>query len=194
MVSRDQETVSLILHAARNGEAGATERLFRAVYAELHRMARRRMIGRRPVDSLQTTELVHEAYIRLVPNDQRSWENRRHFFGAAASAMRQILVDRARKRGAARHGGDHRRVSLDDPPDAALSVDLIALDEALSRLARKDRRKALVVSHRYFLGLTVPETAELLGVSPRTVDSEWRLARAWLMRELSKGPPLHDGR
>jgi RNA polymerase sigma factor (TIGR02999 family) len=194
MVSQDQQTVSLILHAAQNGDKGASDRLFKAVYAELHRMAHRQMVGRRPVDSLQSIELVHEAYLRLVPDDQRSWENRRHFFGAAASAMRQILVDRARKRGAVRHGGELRRASFDDPPDAAPSVDMLALDEALDRLASKDERKALVVSHRYFLGLTVPETAELLDVSPRTVDSDWKLARAWLKRELGKKDPSHDER
>ncbi len=186
MGSQDQGGVSVILLAIRNGDKGAEERLFRLVYQELRRMAHLRMAGQPADHSLQTTALVNEAYIRLIGDDQASWESRRHFFGAAAMAMRQILVDRARRRRAARHGDGQRRVSLDDPPEAARPVDLIALDEALSRLARKDPRKALVVSYRYFLGLTVPETAKLLKVSPRTVDSDWQAARARLRREISR--------
>ncbi len=193
MGSQDQGGVSVILQAIRSGEKGAEERLFRVVYQELHRMAHLRMAGQPADHSLQTTELVNEAYIRLVGDDQASWESRRHFFGAAAMAMRQILVDRARRRRAARHGGGQRRVSLDDPPEAARPVDLIALDEALSRLARKNPRKALVVNYRYFLGLTVPETAKLLKVSPRTVDSDWQVARARLRREISMGSAVRRG-
>ncbi len=190
----DQDDLSLILHAARNGDEGATDSLFQAVYAELQNLARRQMAGWRAVDSLQSAELVHEAYLRLVPGDERSWENRRHFFGAAASAMRQILVERARKRASEKHGGRLERVSLGDPPHMGPSVDMIALDDALKRLASKDERKTLVVSHRYFLGLTVSQTADLLGVSPRTVDSDWQFARAWLLRELTTGGTDQDER
>ena len=193
MGSQDQGGVSVILQAIRSGEKGAEERLFRVVYQELHRMAHLRMAGQPADHSLQTTELVNEAYLRLVGGQQASWESRRHFFGAAAMAMRQILVDRARRRRAVRHGGGQRRVLLDDPPEATRPVDLIALDEALSRLARKDPRKALVVSYRYFLGLTVPETARLLKISPRTVDSDWQVARARLRREISKSSTVRDG-
>ncbi len=192
MSAGDRDDVSLILHEARNGDDGATKRLFQAVYEELHHMARRQMVDWRAVDSLQSGELVHEAYLRLVPDADRSWENRRHFFGAAASAMRQILVERARKRARAKHGGELKRAKLGDPSIEAPSVDVIALDDALNRLASKDERKTLVVSHRYFLGLTVPETADLLGVSPRTVDSDWQFARAWLLRELTKGSKVND--
>ena len=193
MGSQDQGGVSVILLAIRNGDKGAEERLFRLVYQELRRMAHLRMAGQPADHSLQTTALVNEAYIRLIGDDQASWESRRHFFGAAAMAMRQILVDRARRRQAVRHGGGQRRVLLDDPPEATRPVDLIALDEALSRLARKDPRKALVVSYRYFLGLTVPETARLLKISPRTVDSDWQVARARLRREISKSSAVRDG-
>ncbi|ANM31477.1 hypothetical protein ABI59_20760 [Acidobacteria bacterium Mor1] len=182
----DPQTMTAVLEQVRSGADGATDRLFRLVFEELRVMARARMAGERKGHTLQTTALVNEAYLKLC-GGRSDWENRRHFFGAAARAMRQILVDRARQKAAQKRIEGGERVSLD--PGMATdeqSVDLIALDEALDRLAEVHARPAEVVKYRYFLGLTVPETAELLEVAPRTVDGDWKLARAWLMRELSR--------
>jgi RNA polymerase sigma factor (TIGR02999 family) len=184
--SDPQAAVSVILDEVKQRREGAEERLFEVVYDELRRMAHGQMSREEARGTLQTTALVHEAYMRLVKDDQAEWENRRHFFGAAARAMRQILVDRARKRRALRHGGDKKHVPLEsDVADAERSVDLIALDEALDRLAAERPRHAQVVLYRYFLGLTVKETADLLDVAPRTVDTDWAVAKAWLKREIT---------
>jgi RNA polymerase sigma factor (TIGR02999 family) len=180
--------LTAIFQEISNGAQGATERLFDVVYDELRRMAHGRMLRERPGQTLQTTALVNEAFLRLCSDDQARWENRRHFFGAAARAMRQILVDKAREKRAQKREGGRRRVTLDhDIAAEEAPVDLIALDEALDRLAAENERAADVVKHRYFLGLTVNETAEVLAVSPRTVDSDWQLAKAWLRREISRG-------
>lgn len=182
--------MSVILDRVREREEGAEERLFELVYAELRRVAHGQMARERDRGTLQTTALVNEAYLRLVKGDDAGWENRRHFFGAASRAMRQILVDRARKRDAVRHGGEHRRVELDERiAGETPSVDLIALDEALDRLAAERPRQAQVVQHKYFLGLTNQETAELLEVSLRTVEGDWAVARAWLKREMERRRP-----
>ena len=183
------DEVSRVFIAIRGGDHEATSRLLPLVYQELRHLARR-MMAREPAgQTLQPTALVHEAYLRLLGNQSATWENRAHFFGAAAIAMRRILVERARRRRAARHGGGQERVTLDeevvpsDPPRA----DLLALDEALSRLESSDERASRVVHLRYFAGLGIEETAELLGVSAATVTREWNYARAWLRREITGG-------
>lgn len=159
------------------------------VYDTLRRMAHNQLRNEKPGMTLQTTDLVHEAYLRLCKPGDASWENRRHFFGAAARAMRQILVDRARRLKAAVHGGGLRRATLDEGvPTPAADVDLVVLDDLLIKLADAYPRSAEVVNHRYFLGLSVDETATLLGVSPRTVDADWTLAKAWLRRAFDEGP------
>ena len=182
----DSQDLSSIFEAIRGGDRNAEERLFNLVYDELRRMAHRQMRKEEPGHTLQTTALVHEAYLRLCKDHRAQWENRRHFFGAAARAMRQILVDKARERVAQKREGRRRKVTLDQNMAAEETpVDLIALDEALDRLAERHPRPAETVKYRYFLGLTVKETAQLLDVAPRTVDSDWRLAKAWLRRETS---------
>ena len=177
-------SVTLLLEAVRHGEDGAEERLFRAVYEELRRMARGRAFRWSPHDTLAGTALAHEAYLRLTAGGAENLQNRRHFFGAASRAMRQILVDRWRKRRAERVLD---RVPLDDVPEREGSVDLPALDEALNRLAAERPRHAEVVALRFFLGFTVAETASLLELSPKTVDNDWALAKSWLRREMSRG-------
>jgi RNA polymerase sigma factor (TIGR02999 family) len=158
------------------------------VYDELRRMAGRYMRRQRPDHTLQTTALIHEAYLRLVDQKQARWQNRAHFFGVAARAMRQILVDYARARHAAKREGGKRTVSIEE---AAIvprepTAELVALDDALQSLAAVDSRKSDVVVLRYFGGLTVEETAEVLKVSPETVTRDWRLAKTWLLREICK--------
>ncbi len=181
----EPEQVTEVLAAMARGEADAAERLLPLVYSELRALARARMARERPGQTLQPTALVHEAYLRLV-GDRVSWENRAHFFGAAAQAMRRILVERARRVARLKRGGSAERITLDD--DAASvtprSEDLIALDQALDRLAKHDRVMADVVMLRYFAGLTVTETAEALGASERTVHRQWTAARAWLRHQL----------
>ena len=179
--------VSRLLRAWSNGEKTAFARLMPLVYDELRQMARRQMGRQRVGHTLQTTALIHEAYLRLVARPDVDWQNRAHFFGVAAKAMRHILVDHARTRQAAKRGGAAERVTLDEA--AALSTDpteMIALDDALEGLAALDRRKSQVVELKYFGGLTVQEIAEVLQVSPETVARDWRLARTWLLRQLSK--------
>ena len=161
--------------------------LFTLVYAELRRIAAREMRRERPGRTLQTTALVHEAYLRLLKDASLSFESRAHFLGIAARAMREILIEHARGRGARKRGGGAVRLTLDDvtAPVAAPSIDVLALDEALQRLARLDERHARVVELRYFGGLSVEETAAALDLSPATVKRAWTLARAWLYRELA---------
>jgi len=159
-----------------------------AVYDELRRMARRYMRGQPVGHTLQTTALIHEAYLRLVGQEEKHWENRAHFFGVAAQAMRHILVDHARARNMAKRGGGAHQVSLDEAltigPEG--SDDLVALNDALTALAELDQRQSQVVELRFFGGLTEEEIGEVLKVSARTVRSDWRLARSWLLRELDK--------
>jgi RNA polymerase sigma factor (TIGR02999 family) len=178
--------ITLICEAIKQGQSGAEQKLFDMVYHELRRMAHGHLQREAAGITLQTTSLVHEAYLRLFEGETASWENRRHFFGAAVMAMRRILVDRARRKKAEKHGGKLVRVPLEDnTPGNARSVDLIALDEALHDLAVELPRHAEVVGYRYFLGMTVKETAELLEVSERTIDSDWKLAKSWLKRRIS---------
>jgi RNA polymerase sigma-70 factor (ECF subfamily) len=179
--------ISQLLLAWSDGDEAALEQLAPLVYAELHRLARHYLgrEGRR--QSIQATELVNEAYLRLVDCKDVRWHNRAHFFALSARMMRRILVDFARTRGRAKRWGDLERVSLSQAAGLTLEppADLVALDEALNSLAALDPRKAQVVELRFFAGLTVDETAESLKISAETVMREWSLARAWLLRALS---------
>jgi RNA polymerase sigma-70 factor, ECF subfamily len=180
--------VTGLLHVWSDGDQDAFERLIPLVYHELHRMALRYLTGERSNVTLQPTALVNEVCLRLLGWDRVRWQNRGHFFGVSAQMMRRVLVDIARRRRAERRGGAGAvRVPLDDIdlPAREPDVDLVAVDEALERLARKDARKARVVELRFFGGLSVEEIAETLGVSPRTVHKDWVFARAWLYRSLT---------
>jgi RNA polymerase sigma-70 factor, ECF subfamily len=178
--------ISQLLQAWSDGDEAALEKLAPLVYAELHRLARHYLGREGGRQSIQATELVNEAYLRLVDCKDVRWHNRAHFFALSARMMRRILVDFARTRGRAKRWGDLERVSLDQAAGLTLEppADLVALDEALDRLAALDPRKEQVVELRFFGGLTVDETAEALKVSAETVTREWSLARAWLLRTL----------
>jgi RNA polymerase sigma factor (TIGR02999 family) len=177
--------VTRVLAAFASGEPQAAAELLPLVYEELRRVAAGQLSHERPGQTLQATALVHEAYLRLLGGDQ-SWENRRHFFAAAAEAMRRILIDRARRKRRLRHGGDHRRVELeaDEIPIETPPVDLIALDEALDQLAAEEPQKAELVKLRFFAGLSEQEAADLLGISRATAARHWAYARAWLFDRL----------
>jgi RNA polymerase sigma factor (TIGR02999 family) len=181
--------ITRLLRSLRDREPGAADRLIPAVYSELRRLARQHLRRERPDHSLQATELVHEAYLRLVDQRRTDWCDRSHFFGVAAHLMRLILVDHARRRGAVRHGGGLHKVTLDKVNLFAEEQyeELIALDEAIERLAAIDERMVQVVEMRFFADLSVEETAEALGVSVETVKRDWRLARPWLYAELARG-------
>ena len=169
------------------GDRDALDKLIPIVYGELRLRAARYLRRERPGHTLQTTVLIHETYLRLVEQKQVRWQNRAHFFAIAAQLMRRILVDHARGRDAAKRGGADLRLTLDDATAAAPGRDLnvMALDEALTRLAELDPRQSRVVELRYFSGLSIEETAEVLGVSPATVKLDWSMAKAWLRREMS---------
>jgi RNA polymerase sigma factor (TIGR02999 family) len=179
--------VTELLRAWGGGDARALDQLVPVVYEELRRQAQRYLRREAPGHTLQTTALVHEAYLRLVDQRQARWESRSQFFGVAAQLMRRILVDHARRHHAGKRGGSAIGVPLEEGTAAAheRDVDVVALDEALTRLAALDERQARVVELRYFTGLGIEETAEVLGVSPATVKREWAIARAWLKRELA---------
>ena len=187
MTTTPQE-VSQLLRAWSDGDQTALDKLMPLVYEELRRMAKRHMDRQGPGHTLQTTALIHEAFLRLVDQKEAHWQNRAHFFAVAARAMRHILVDYARARHAAKRGGAAIVVSLDEAAVASDErvAEMVALDDALKSLAAVDRRKCQVVELRYFGGLSVEETAEVLKVSPETVARDWRLARTWLLRELSR--------
>lgn len=180
-------SVSQLLQAWGGGDATAFDRLVPLVYEELRKQARRYLRRERPGHTLQTTGLVHEAYLRLVDQRQANWQNSAQFFGVAAQMMRRVLIDHARSKQAAKRGGSGIQVTLEDAtaPAEERGMDLLALDEALSRLAALDPQQAKVVELRYFTGLGIEETAEVLGISPATVKREWAMARAWLRRELA---------
>jgi RNA polymerase sigma factor (TIGR02999 family) len=173
--------VTQLLDAARRGDRRAAAELFPIVYDELRKLAAARMAAERPDHTLDATALVHEVYLRLVPGAADGFAGRAHFFAAAAEAMRRILIEAARQKGAIKRGGDRARVPL-DLETAALEPadDLLALDEALDQFARTDPQAAELVKLRYFVGLTIPQAADVLGVSPRTADAWWAFARAWL--------------
>lgn len=178
-----------LVDTAGSGDATALNQLFPRVYDELRALARRRLAGEQRHDSLQTTALVHETYLRLLDDTRVTQRGRAYFFAAAARAMRQILVDRARRRLAAKRGEGAELTTLDDGQAAvdAYAAELVELDDVLTRLAERSPRHARVVELRYFAGLSVEQTAEVLGVSPRTVKSDWAMARAWLFSELGPG-------
>jgi len=186
MSQPDPGAVTRVLHAVTAGDPRAAEELLPLVYGELRKLARARMSKLPPGNTLQPTALVHEAYLKLVGNADPAWNGRGHFFGAAAEAMRQILVDQARRKATRKHGGDAEKVDVDetDVPLATPSEDVLALDEALTRLEETDPRKAAIVKLRVFAGLNREETAAALGVSVRTVDYEWRYLVALLHREI----------
>jgi RNA polymerase sigma-70 factor (ECF subfamily) len=183
----DMKDVTELLLSWRQGDAAALDRLIPLVYDELRRVARRRLRGESPEHGLQSAALVHEVYLRLVDVDRMALKNRTHFFAVAATLMRQILVDYARRQRAAKRGGRDATVTLEGALPATLpsSVDVLALDQALAALSSIDARQCRVVELRFFAGLNIDETAEALGVSPATVEREWALARAWLYRQLS---------
>jgi RNA polymerase sigma factor (TIGR02999 family) len=184
-------TITRILSAIGRGDARAADELLPLVYEELRILAARRLSQEQPGQTLQATALVHEAYIRLVEQEDQNWNSRRHFFAAAAEAMRRILVDRARRKNSLKRGGDRQRIEL----DAAIVVDnrarraedLIALDEALHKLGDKDPVKAELVKLRYFAGLTSGQAAKVLGISHATAERYWDYARSWLRVEITKG-------
>jgi RNA polymerase sigma factor (TIGR02999 family) len=188
--------VSHLLAAIEQGDPNAAGRLLPLVYDELRRLAAQRLAHEKPGQTLQPTALVHEAYLRLVHDrPEQAWEGRGHFFAAAAEAMRRILVENARRKRSLKHGGDWIRIRL-DLADLQLAApqpepDLLALDEALTNLARKDKAKADLVQLRYFAGLTSDQAAQVLGISPATADRWWTYARAWLHQAVTQPSPAH---
>ncbi|HEV2971718.1 MAG TPA: ECF-type sigma factor [Pirellulales bacterium] len=185
--------VTRILSAVEQGDPQAAEQLLPLVYNELRKLAAQRLAQEKPGQTLQATALVHDAYLRLVGGDAtQHWNSRGHFFAAAAEAMRRILIDKARKKQRLKRGRGFQRVDLDavevsveEPPD-----DLVALDDALTKLAQKHPDKAALVKLRYFAGLTIDETAHVLGISPSTADRQWTYARAWLYRQVASDAEL----
>ena len=180
--------VTRVLERVRCGEPSAASELLPLVYDELRRLAAAKMAHERPDQTLQPTALVHEAYIRLIDQSRVNWQNRAHFFGVAAQIMRRLLVDHARKHNAEKRGQDFQKLSLDENIDRAVerSAELIALDDALKTLATFDQQKARMVELRYFGGLSIEETADVLGVTPTTIKRHWRLAKAWLHGEMQR--------
>ncbi len=181
--------VTRILNAIEQGDAKAADELLPLVYEELRRLAGLKMSQEPPGQTLQATALVHEAYIRLVGAENHNWSGRGHFFAAAAEAMRRILIENARRKQRRKHGGGHQRVDLDDA-DVTIeesSTDIIALDEALTKLAEEDTIKADLVKLRYFAGLTIEQAAKILEISRATADRYWSYARAFLFHEINKG-------
>jgi RNA polymerase sigma factor (TIGR02999 family) len=189
--------VTRILSQIESGDPSAAQQLLPLVYDQLRKLAAVKLAQEKPGQTLQATALVHEAYVRLVDVEKaQHWNSRGHFFGAAAEAMRRILVEHARHKSSQKHGGERQPQQLDD---LALAIpepseDLLALDEALTRLAAIDPDAAKLVQLRYFTGLTLPEAAEVLGVSPRTAGRFWAFARAWLRREIEGDGAPRDGR
>ncbi len=186
--------VTQILNAIEQGNAKAADELLPLVYEELRRLAAQKMSRESPGQTLQATALVHEAYLRLVGAEDQSWSGRTHFFTAAAEAMRRILIDNARRKKSLKHGGDRRRFDLDKlvlPDDKdRLSDDILALDEALEKLAKENKIEADLVKLRYFAGLTGKQAAEVLGISLSTANEHWAYARARLRLEITKGDEI----
>jgi RNA polymerase sigma factor (TIGR02999 family) len=187
----DMSDATRLIDAVNKGDPHAAAQLLPLVYQELRQLAQANMANERPSHTLQPTALVHEAYLRLVDVDHpQHWNGRGHFFAAAAEAMRRILVENARRKQRVKHGGEHQRVELDEmqltaADDVASTVDVVALDEALTRLGSIDAPKAELVKLRFFAGLTLEDAAGVLDLSPATADRYWAFARAWLFRELS---------
>jgi RNA polymerase sigma factor (TIGR02999 family) len=189
--------ITRLLSAIDQGNAQAAERLLPLVYDELRELAAEKLAWEKPGQTLQATALVHEAYLRLVDTTQvQQWHNQRYFFAAAAEAMRRILVERARHKGSLKAGGGRDREEISDiaAPDAEPNVDVLALNEALAKLEQQDPRRAQVVKLRFFAGLTIEETAQILGIATSTVESDWAYARCWLRLEIGgrQGDQIHS--
>lgn len=180
--------VTHILEALERGESQAAEQLLPVVYAELRRLAAHKMAQENPGHTLQPTALVHEAWLKLVGQQNRHWQDRNHFFAAAAEAMRRILTDNARRKLRQRHGGGQQRVELEDCAAAITSQDdqVLEVDEALEKFARLDPQRAELVKLRYFVGLTFEEAADVMGISEPTAKRYWAFSRAWLLEEIRK--------
>ena len=188
-MSADSENVTRLLQDCGAGDQQALEQLLPLIYNELRRLAHNFLYRERPGHTLQTTALVHEAYLKLIDQRDARWQNRAHFFALAAQAMRRILIDSARRHAAHKRGGPGEKLSLDEAAGVSSEPDnnLLALDEALDALAVLDRQQSRVVELRYFGGLTIEETAEVMSLSPATVKREWAMARAWLYEAMSGG-------
>ena len=188
MAETPAHDITQLLQAWSEGDERALDKLMPLVYRELHRLAQRYMAHERPGHTLQTTALVNEAYLRLVDAGKVNFQNRAHFFAVSAQLMRRILVEFARRHGSQKRGGEVQRVSLEESlvVYGERGADLVALDDALQALAAIDARRSRVVELRFFGGLSVEETAEVLRVSPETVMHDWKLAKAWLRREMSR--------
>ena len=181
--------VTQILNAIEQGDPRATEELLPLIYEELRLLAAQKLAKEKPGQTLQATALVHEAYIRLVGTEDQGWDNKGHFFKAAAEAMRRILIEKARQKKSPKYGGDRKKLDLNEAilvvGDRVPSETMIALDEALEKLSKRDKRKADVVELRYFAGLTSEQAAKVLKISPTTAKRYWIYSRAWLLREIS---------
>jgi len=180
--------VTRILNAIEQGDPRATEELLPLIYEELRLLAAQKIAQEPPGQTLQATALVHEAYIRLVGTEDKGWDNKGHFFKAAAEAMRRILVDKARRKQGIRHGGKHKKIDMND---ALLAIeepkdDILAVNEALDKLAKEDTKLAEVIKLRYFGGLTLDQIAAIMGIGRRTADRYWALGRAWLYQEITR--------
>lgn len=184
-----QQNITQLLNYWGDGDREVLDKLIPIVYEELRRQAARYLRRERPGNTLQTTGLVHETYLRLVDQKHVHWQNRAHFFGIAAQLMRRILVDHVRRRKAAKRGGSAIKLTLDETRAMSKSkeIDLVSLDEALTRLAEIDEQQSRIVELRFFSGLSVEETAEVLRISDRTVKRDWQVAKIWLRREISRG-------
>jgi RNA polymerase sigma-70 factor, ECF subfamily len=193
MRTASSEEVTQLLVAWSNGNKAALDQLMPLVYRELHRLARRRLGRENAGHTLQTTALVNEAYLRLVGQKESQWQNRAHFFAIAAQMMRRILVDYARSRHYAKRGGGAPKVSFDEimAVSGGRAADVVALDEALTTLGELDQRKSRMVELRFFGGLSIEETAEVLGVSPGTIRRDWTLTKAWLQRQINSTRGRH---
>lgn len=186
---QNSEQITQLLKEWSEGNQTALDKLMPLVYEELHRQASRYIRKERSGHTLQTTALIHEAYLKLIGHNQIEWQNRSHFFALASTAMRRILVDYARERHRAKRGGVAENVAIDEAlqiSEREKNIDLIALDEALNRLAKMNERQARVVELKYFSGLSNDETAEVLGVSNATVRNDWNIAKAWLRLQITK--------
>lgn len=187
-LAQNSQNITRMLKDWGGGSHEALEQLLPVVYDELHRQASRYLRRERSDHTLQTTALIHEAYLKLIDQKDVEWQNRAHFFGIAAQAMRRILVDYARTKKREKRGGNDVKLQLDEAINVSADqrhIDLVALDEALDRLTALDERQARIVELRYFSGMTTDETAEVLGISPATVRRDWDMAKAWLHKQLS---------
>ena len=188
MKENDSLKITVLLMDWGNGDENALEKLIPLVYDELHRMAKNFMRGQSSAHTMQTTELIHEAYLKLIDNKEKEWQNRSHFFGVASQAMRHILVDYARSKQSQKRGGIQHQITLDE--NAVIfkdtSGEIIALNEALENLGKLDERKVKVVEMKFFGGLTMEEIAEVLKISPETAKRDWKFSRTWLLRELAE--------